>query len=525
MDNNKSEKYMPDKVIENLLENLFPREQKKTFLVTMITSVITAFLSYFMLMVNGYAGPDAINEGVYLYRSFDYAISLGRWFIAYVYKHVVGNAIVPFLIVMMYAILVGLSAYILFRMMNVKSTISHILVSAIFVSFPVVTLQFGYLYMAAFYAYSFFCVVAGTQLIRTKKLWGFIAAAVLFVTMLGSYQSYIGGIAALAVLMLIVDIVDGKKTKTAFLDFGLVALVGALSCAINLLVVNLTIAKEGIEKADRVTGFSFADIFENFGFSFKYSFIWFFTSFEDKLFSRDMFYLVTFICLIVVLILFVIRLIKEKKILEGVILLISVYLIPHCMNLVQYLFPHNGISGIMKYHYVMMFVLLVALIERCDFKLPKCITQWCAYVCMFLLINTFILSANIAGLVYKTVYTENYTEASAMINRVYELPGYVRDETKVVLVNPIDWTTSYKEFGLLLSETSIGAGPVFWNGFLGLNNDRRGYFLNYLGVETGFITQDELDGILFSDEYDAMPIWPAEGSVKMINGYAVIKNE
>lgn len=524
MDKEKLNDYMPEAVFKNLFDRLFPGEHRKALKVSMITSIVTAFLCYFMLMVTGYSGPDSNSEGVLMYRGFGWALSIGRWFIGYVQTRAAGSAIIPFLIVMMYSILVGISAVILCRMFNVRGTFLHVLITALFVSFPIVELHFGYLYMAVFYAFSFFCVVAGTLLARIRKVWGYIAALLLYIAMLGSYQSYIGGVAALAVMLLIYDMSEKRGIGASFADFGATAAVGAVASVLDLFIVNFTLSHENLVASDRVAAFSFKDIMDNLQFSLIWSFKWFFYYFRDGLYSRNLLYNILFVVLLVVTVLVIVKLFMEKKTAHALIIIPAMLLIPYAMNIVQFLFPHNGVQTIMRYHYVLVFVFGISLLEKVSFTAVKVAGKWVTYIALIVLLNTYILSANIGGLVYKAVYTETYTEAMIMMERIYELDGYKKNETKVVLASIIDWSSTCQEFGLLLNETSIGAGPVFWEGVVGLGNCRQGYFLSYLGINVGAVSAEEINSVMQTEEYAEMPVWPAEGSVRMINGYAVIKN-
>ncbi len=141
------------------------------------------------------------------------------------------------------------------------------------------------------------------------------------------------------------------------------------------------------------------------------------------------------------------------------------------------------------------------------------------------MINTYVLSANVTGIALKILYNETYTEASAMLQRVYEIDGYEKNRTKVILATPISVDTSNQEFKLFIDEGCYSGGPVFWGGYLGLNVSRRNYFINYLGVDPGYITEAEYNYVTTTEEYSEMPFWPAAGSVKMIDGYIVIKNK
>ena len=46
-----------------------------------------------------------------------------------------------------------------------------------------------------------------------------------------------------------------------------------------------------------------------------------------------------------------------------------------------------------------------------------------------------------------------------------------------------------------------------------------------MGIDAGDLSYDEFLNIIQSKEYKEMPLWPADGSIKMIDGIAVIKFE
>ena len=66
-------------------------------------------------------------------------------------------------------------------------------------------------------------------------------------------------------------------------------------------------------------------------------------------------------------------------------------------------------------------------------------------------------------------------------------------------------------------------GPVFWISMYGEDICRYHFFGDYLGIDAKPLNRDDYLRIVQSKEYEEMPLWPAEGSVAMIDGYAVIK--
>lgn len=520
-----AEEYSPENVFLKLKVFFLPGNIQKDAKRIFVTSLVTAFLCYFWLMVTGYAGPDAVVEGINLYQGFGWAISMGRWALAYMQRYLFGNAIIPFLIVILYALFIAGALVMIIRMTDIRNRFCQVILSVLFISFPVVQGQFEFLYMAVYYAMSFFCATLGLFFVRAKRIWGYPITVVSFVLMLGMYQAYVSSVAALAVILLMFNLIDGKKKLESFSELFTAIVCGLIASVIDVIVVRLTNMAEGQSEMDKIQNFSFADIVNNLGFSFEYSVKWFGEFFEDTIFSRNILYAVILAMTLMGLIISVIRLMRERKRVEAILLILFTLLFPHATNSILYLFPHNGITEIMKYQYALIFILLAGLIERCIFPIPKAVMKWASYVVLIALAGTYVVSDNIAGVLFKVIYTENHTEASMMLNRVYALDGYVKGETKVVLADAINWMSTYNEFELLRTKTHIGQGPIFWSGDLGMDSCRRNYFLNYLGIETGRINPDEYSMIMESEEYQNMPIWPAEGSVAMIDGYAVIKNE
>jgi len=47
--------------------------------------------------------------------------------------------------------------------------------------------------------------------------------------------------------------------------------------------------------------------------------------------------------------------------------------------------------------------------------------------------------------------------------------------------------------------------------------------MNYMGIDSDWIRDADYERVISTDEYKNMPIYPKEGSVKMIDGFAVVK--
>ena len=216
----------------------------------MLTAALSCFFSYFYLMIYGYAGPDATGEGIHFYRNADWATQCGRWMIRYLNELFGKNAILPFIIVIGYCAMIALSAMFLCELFPIRKKVSQILLTSALVSFPVVTDQFAYLYMALSYSFSFLAVTCGFWLLRKRKLWSFALGSLCFLFMLGSFQAYIAALAALGLILFIRDLLRGaegmpksnsplSQLKTAGIQLGLGVLAAGLACILNFAVMEL----------------------------------------------------------------------------------------------------------------------------------------------------------------------------------------------------------------------------------------------------------------------------------------------
>ncbi|MBP5153017.1 MAG: glucosyltransferase domain-containing protein, partial [Lachnospiraceae bacterium] len=176
-----------DENINTISGKLFGGHEKTAKRI-LLTTVLTCFFCYFYEMIYGYGGPDSICEGVYFYRTADYSTAITRWVIRFLNGFVGKNLIFPFIIVVLYCLMIGAASFVLCREFSVESGVSQVLLTAALISFPVVLTHFAYPYIALTYSLSFLMVVLGVFFARNGRIWGMIAAVLCFVIMLGSYQ-------------------------------------------------------------------------------------------------------------------------------------------------------------------------------------------------------------------------------------------------------------------------------------------------------------------------------------------------
>lgn len=514
----------PDEFIKGLLKSI-TLGKKREMITVYLSSLITCFFCYFYFSINWYSGPDSIIEGTYLYTGADTAAASGRWMIRLINLFFGKNLIIPFITVLFYCLFIAEATFLVAVMFNIKKTGYLVLLSALMISVSPVIRQFAYLYTCLCYALAMLFSVLGIKLIREKKLGGFILGALSFLGMFGCFQSYMGAVAGLTVLLFVYDILEGEKLSRAFEKLGKVAAAGIIAAVTNLFVIKIVTKLLNIEVLGRVENFSVKAITENIGFSLKYAFVWFVTFFTgDPVMKRNYVYTIMLAALVLVFILKAFLEAKKMPVINTIVAVVFFMLVPLCMNIILILIPTNGINLYMKHHYILAFGFMFALLERFEESVAKNLCLWVIYLSFVFVVSTNVISANASAICYKLSYEATYTQAELMLAEVRNLEEYDPD-MPVALGGIIRYDFTYEFFQPIYDYAFTGAGPVFWNGTYGSTASRELYFINYLGIDLKPITDDQFRTIIRSDEFKEMPVWPATGSVKVIDGCAVIKTE
>ena len=400
----------PEKIFGDLKTKYFGNKEDSPK-ASLITTIVCTFLCYFYHMVNGLGCPDTLTEGIYTYKSYDYTTSLARWMIRYLNELFGKNIVVPALIVFFYSLMIGASAYIICRMTKITEPFYQIMLTAMMVSFPVILHQFAYMCAALAYSFSFLSVVIGTLFIRTRKIPGIVFGTLFYLMMLGSYQSYIGAISSLAVILLIHDVLYEKKISVGLIRFALCGGCGLLACIIDMPFSSWMMKIHGIEQSSRVAEFSYKSIFENLGFSLKYSYVWFFSYFDNDVLSRNRLYYVVFAVIALLDVLTLIRLFKDNAVLNAVIVLVSLLVLPAAMNLILFVFTGYGMHDILRYQYILIFLLLFILHKYLGKNILNSLSKYLSVLAVLLLLIGNIISANCTAYMYKIYYDHYFINA------------------------------------------------------------------------------------------------------------------
>lgn len=515
-------KKSPDEALGDFLKESMG-EYKKLTITGIITTIVMTFVCYFYEMIYGLGCPDLLCEGLRYYRNADYATSQARWMIRYLNTIAGKNVVIPALTVTLYCAMIGLSALLICHMMKIDKPLYVALLTAAMVSFPVISHQFAYLYMALAYSFSFLAVTIGIMLARKRKVLPFIISVLFFLMMMGSYQSYVGAAAALAVVMLLYDAVSEEKIGICFANFGLSALAGLLGAVIDIPFSRLMMKIYHTGTEHRVSEFSFESIKQNIGFSLKYAYVWFFSYFDDDVLARDMVYAVIFGVIAILSVIIIVLKFKNKKIAHAFTIIGALFVLPLAMNLILVLIPTGGVRALMKYQYVLIFAILLFFHNYIGKKIFNNILAYVSVIMIALVLFGNVVAANCTTFMYKYSYDYAEKQALLMLEEIYEIEEYEPDKTPIVLGGAFSYTPVKDRYPQIFMYAEQEGGLVFWGNIYGMISCRYHFFMDYMGVNAEYFTNQEYLDAVQSEEYAEMPIWPNKGSIQMIGDKVVVK--
>ena len=533
----------------------------------LVSTIISALISYYFMIVDGYTCPDGICEGLTYYTNGDWALAgCGRWAIRYV-NELTCNIVIPLYVVLMYCLCIWLSVVLLSKLWELSDG-AVVILGAMMIATPTVAGQMGYPYTAVAYALACVTSVGAVYcMFRCRTIPGIIGSTLCVTLMMGLYQSYVGMIAVLVLMTIIYDMIRGEDAKTILIAFAKCVGTSILGCIISTIILNIDLSVRGLSSASRLAMFDVKEIFSAFPQRVPYVYEKYMNILKTPLMHRNLIYLSIIIVTMVALIIIGIRLIRTKQWVRALLIVPMVLLIPMASNLIGILIPYNGVNSMMQYQSVMIVPFMLACVEyarrmcvsthepggeigekvgvngevggQADLALQEGTTTSGVRDCAKKLVNrtipiialalaavltwTYILAANATFQCYRLSYRHINNEMQMALQRVYQLDGYVKDATAIVMGGFPDDTILRNSMDIYQYAENINSNPVFWEGMHGATANRYRYFLDYFGVYAQDISDEEYLNVVNSDAYARMPLWPEAGSVDMIDGYAVIK--
>lgn len=494
--------------------------------------------AFFSCLVTGYlvhlyAFTNVIPNSDGLSRVFDLqqmTIS-GRWFLHYA-SALNDYTQMPAVIGLLSLLFLGLAAVLTVELLSIRSKVLAGLTGAVMAAFPCLGYTFLYMFTASAYCLAIFLAVLSVWLAKRGGVcW--LAGVFLLSLAMGTYQAYVTVAIALSLLVIL------RRTLTPDADFGGtvrlgVRLAGYLAAGAvlyyGILLVFLRVkdlellSYLGMNAAG--AGYPFASLPGLVLTAYKQVVAFFFVAGSANAFTSLWMVVLDLIALALGLVFFARQmgdkgLWKEAWRPAGALAMVA--LLPLGVNFGQIISPYSVPTPLMKYSFVVIYLAVLMMADLTEGEtgfdqrrgaVGAAAVVWAAALLLFSL-NTNNLLYTASAQAHRA--TESY--ATRLLARIEGCPGY-RQEMEIVVVGAIPEDQIYSQ---IPSYIQVDHYSVPLNTVLPLNKHLYYYFNDWLNVPAEEPDEETMLAVSHSPEFRAMPLYPADGSVRVVDGRVVVK--
>ena len=437
-------------------------------------------------------------------------VTSGRWGLEAV-KLIFPDYSMPWLYGVVSLVLLAVSVCLIVRLFEIKSPLMRVLLVGMIAAFPSQTGTFCFMFTSAPYALAFLFAVLAAYLTCRGGRWSFIAAAVLLTLSLGIYQAYIALTASLMLLYAVRLCLDGEqrfKSIARYLLRALAVLVAAL-------------AVYGAEFNDYVrTNANSAGILGRVRTAYDF-FVYYFTYREYALITSELSrwaHIVLMALIAAGTVYAAAKKLRRGEAAEGALLFVLTALLPLAVNCMFLAMSKDSIHTLVIYSFIAVYILAAMLAEHLagGASLWQRAARDAVYVILAVVLLGNVYFANEVYLEMYLEYENAYSFYSILLSRAENTEGF-ESGTKLALIGRQDNAVTTFDGKIDLGYIT---GPS-----RGLINaySRENFIRRYLGSNVPLATAEECDALAATAEFADMAEYPYYGSIKMIDGYVVVK--
>lgn len=459
----------------------------------------------------------------------------------------VGSITVPLAI-----LFCAVSAVILVKVLDIKRPIHAGLLGAAMAVFPSMMVICAYNSEDIFLFSVLLAVLSVYVLVNCK--FGFVIGIILLSLSLGIYQAYIGfAAAALLILCIKMLFIPGMTSRKVLLQAGKYVLFLLLSILLYYIILQIVITVSNVGLTE-YRGIS--DTLS--GGSISVSVVWSsicaaYTQFTagvwDDSFGTGGNRFILFYRLAALLVLLILcglciknKLYRKPSLL--IMLLLFVALFPLATNIIEVLSFGASEYLIMTFPFVMCVAFLITVADKLmepkpdAFQdeeharhastkkeiLPGIAAQWATIgICVCLVFNWYILD-NQGYTRMKVAFSEAYSISMGMVEDITSCEGYNSESVVAVMGLSLEKRT---DPGFVTKDIFSDLDPILgvsgrWFAFR-TDYYWLGFVSNYMGYTFNLADEEKRAIIAGSEEYKSMPVFPSDGSTRLIDGVIVLK--
>ena len=494
----------------------------KRFRVPLLSALLFGFLAHTFAFTNKLVNHDEVQC---LFSKGATVVS-GRWGLGAL-DSLFPNVSMPWIYGVITMLLLAVSVCVLVSTLSIRSPWLQALAAGLVLTFPSLTGTLGYLFTASSYGAAFLLAVLSVWLLQRKSPLNWLGALACMVLSLSIYQAYISLAAALLVLVLIRQLLEGEEAAAVFrrgigyVLFLILAL--GLYFGLTQLILRLKHLQMASYASNSVT-FDLRSLPGKIALAYQS----FFRNFREPafgliptVFSRQV-HLLLMLCAAALLVFRIARMRPNAASLPLLAALLG--LLPLAVNCMYLFTAPESIHTLVLYGFVAVYLLVLVLADGA-LELPA-VKKWAefgrraalngtVFLCAaILVVNIYVANSAYLGLHLR--YENAYAFYTALLADIRQSPEFT-EGTKLAVLGTWEDPDFYSEN---LDFTNYLTGVT---GFKPDSYSKERFLRYYLGLSVPFATEEEQAEIAASPEYAQMPVYPYYGSMGKIGDVMVVK--
>lgn len=519
------------------------RSEKTAF----VSALSIGFLAHITFLTNRFFNHDSI-----LYTLLDpnstFFLQQGKWLSLPMQRLVQGDITTPGILIPVALLFLGLTAALSVSILKIKSPLWAAATGGFLVLFPSVMSANIYDSSAVFFSALLLSALAVFVTIRWK--YGFFAGIALLTLSFGVYSVFSGYAAGLFVLSLLFALIEGKLRVKDALFKGLKYLaVLAVSAVLYYLILQLLLRLGGVSLMDyrginEIGTFSFSSIGTVLYEAYRkvyYFFVYGIFLYRGHFTVEPLFRYLNWASLAVSALLCGFVILKRRTYLpigRLALILALVLVFPLAIHAIAILGRNALTHWIMCYPFVLVYVALVASADQAEKLLPFGADgiPWKKFgkaalrtgTVLVLLVSVLLgrqwfFTTN-QGYEYIRYQNENTVSKGIMLTQdIQNFEGYSEGVPVAFIGIEAPPAFHYHTADFLAIHGESGIGYTGYNGAI-VDNERLKVLLrNWIGVSFNYVDDETVLKLNHDADVIALPIYPAHGSIALINGVLVVK--
>lgn len=514
------------------MDNIFTNKVKKQNIYNVLAFFAIGLISHAGIWIYKIASTDCNSAGLFHYTP-EWEVTLGRWLIPVV-DGIRYYLSVPFFVGPLAVLLFAIGTTLVLNVLEIESDIFRYVVGGLLMVTPTIGNTLMFYYCADSYALAMIFACLFVSFVKREfSIKNFLISVIFLVMSLGLYQAYLGVAAVLCSAVLIMEILDNKISeieivrKAAYMVSG--ALVGLLLYygISKIIVYEKKLSLAGYGGADNVAKTSLLDIKIAVALSYQkfVHLFWGLSKSQYHAFYRGAYYSwgLFFIFIISTAIIVKNRYIYKSP-LKSLLLIVLILTIPLLAGTIMFIVKGHNIHILMcQSFFVIVGVIAAPVLILNNIATKEWLTKtvYVGFLILVSLMSFELLAINNSTYEYNHFIRNNMTTTlNRVLSQAESLDGYTKDIEFAFAGQPLNGyrVESYLEKMAFLETDTLYDDEYRFNQSMidNILKEDIGCALNLCGAS-------EFEKLVESDEFRRMPVYPDNGSVRIVGKCVLVK--